>query len=62
VIGRVEARAFKNDAHGEEDLPQFQLPTFRTFLLERIIEVLLTIELDTAVIAPVRVNRHADLS
>ena len=62
MIGCVKARAFEDDAHREEDFPQFQLPAFRTFLEERIIEVLLTIELDTAVIAPVRVNRHADLS
>ena len=62
MIGRVKPRAFEHDAHGKEDLPQFHLPAFRTFLDEWIIEVLLTIELDTAVIAPVRVNRHADLS
>jgi hypothetical protein len=62
VIGRIEARALEYDPNGKEDLPQFQFPTFGTFFELRIIEVLLAIELDTTMIAPVRVNRHAYLS
>ncbi len=62
MIGCIEARALKNDPNRKEDLAQFQFSTFRAFLQLWIIEVLLTIELDTAIFAPVRVDRHADLS
>ena len=58
MIGRIEARSFKHDPHGKIDLAQGMLPALRAFFQDRIIKMLLTIELHAAVFAAVGINGH----
>jgi hypothetical protein len=58
MVGGVKPRSFKDDTHWKEDLAQFKLPAFRAFLQDRIVKVLLAIELYAAVIAAVSVDWH----
>lgn len=58
MICGVEPGTFEYDAYRKVDLAQFALPAFRAFLQDRIVKVLLAIELDTAVIAAVCVDGH----
>ncbi len=59
MIGGVETRALEDDPHGLKHFAQGLLAALRAARQGRISERLVPVELHTAVIAPVGVNRHS---
>ena len=62
MIRRVEARSFKYDAHWQKNLAQSVLVAFWAAFEDRIVKMLLTIELNPTVLTAVGVDRQGDPS
>ncbi len=61
MIRGVKAASFKDDTHGKIDFPQRLFVAFRATGEGRIVEMLMSIELNAAVVAAIGVNWHATL-
>lgn len=59
MVRSVETRTFKHNAHREEYLSKLKLPAFRALFQDRIVEMLTTIELDTAILAAIGIDGHS---
>jgi hypothetical protein len=61
MIRRIESRAFKDDPHGGDDLLERLLVTFGAAGQRFLVEVLMAVELHTAIFTAIRVNGHTYL-
>ena len=59
MVGRIESRPLEDDAHGRDQPAQRIFATLWAFGQRRIVEALIAIETESALIASVRIRRNS---